>query len=572
MKKLLFTLAVLLSTGAFLSAQAQPQITSFNHNGDSCYVNPAISSHTVIMWGTIGNVAPGISLTLYWGDGSNNNVSLSPQGSTSWFSADHTYALAGTYTVMAVLFDATNTPIDTSMLSVSAFCYTLYGRLYQRNDANCTFDQGVDDPITTFQEIEVRKNNVPIDTFTTMSYFHYSIPNPDLTSEFSLHPLNAGTGYQVVCPTAVHKVRLDTLDYNNNNFDYGFECNTTTGFDLFVHMSGFMRFVNNSYVYISAGNAFCTPKNGVVTLNIDPQYTFQSASVTPASVSGQTVTWNTNNLSGSNSALIQVTLAAVDTLTPGDTACHMVSIAPAAGDINTANNTYNFCDLIHASYDPNDKKVAPMADISAGELLTYTINFENLGDDTAFNIHILDTLSANLDLSTFKVISSSHNVNTDLFDYNGSKIARFEFVDIKLADKDHPESNKGFVIYTVKAKTSLQPGTEIANTAHIYFDINPAVVTNTVISKIPNVSGIGRATKEDGVTVYPNPADNTLFIESKTDRFNKVLLVNTLGQVVAEQAIRKGNNAISISRLSSGIYYLILNGAEGSRSLKITKQ
>lgn len=574
MKRLLFTLMILIGTGFYLSAQAQPQITNFGDDGDSCFVNNPTSYQSVVVWGNFNNATPGMTVTIHWGDATNSSANVTTQTTNGWFNGAHTYSLPGTYTVMAVLFDAGSNPVDSSIITVDAFCYTLYGILYKRNDANCTYDVGVDDPIATFQEIEVRKNNVPIDTFATMGWFHYRIPNPDLTSEFSLHPLNSSNGYVQVCPAppAIHKIRLDTLTNSNNNFNYGYNCNAATGFDLFVYASGFLRFVNNSYISIHAGNAFCTPKNGVVTLNIDPQYSYQSAAPAPTSVSGQTVTWNVNNLSGSNSEYIYVTLSAVDTLTPGDTACNVVTITPTSGDINAANNTYNYCDIIHASMDPNDKKVSPLSDIAAGQELTYTINFENMGDDIAFNIHVVDTLSANLDLSTFKLVSSSHAVNTNFYNYGSTKIARFDFNNIQLADKNHPESNKGFIIYKVRAKANLAPGTEITNTAHIYFDINPAVVTNTVRSKIPNPNSIGRVEKEDGITVYPNPADNVLFIDSKTDRFSKALLVNALGQVIAEQGIRKGTNSIETSGLSSGIYYLILNGNEGTRSVKITKK
>jgi hypothetical protein len=78
--------------------------------------------------------------------------------------------------------------------------------------------------------------------------------------------------------------------------------------------------------------------------------------------------------------------------------------------------------------------------------------------------------------------------------------------------------------------------------------------------------------KNDGIKIYPNPVNDRLFIENKNGTFNQVTVINTLGQVVKKDNIKKGNNVIDIAVLNSGIYYLIVNGTDGARSMKITKK
>src|SRR5690606_26905645 len=149
--------------------------------------------------------------------------------------------------------------------------------------------------------------------------------------------------------------------------------------------------------------------------------------------------WNLEGLSGSNASFISVAMTPATTLTPGDTATSTVSITPLTGDADVSNNTFVYTDTIKASYDPNDKTVSPAGYITGGEWLTYTVNFESTGDDTAFNIHIMDTLSSLLQPATFELLSSSHPVSVNHFETDsGVHTLRFDFRDIQLASADDP--------------------------------------------------------------------------------------------------------------------------------------
>lgn len=138
--------------------------------------------------------------------------------------------------------------------------------------------------------------------------------------------------------------------------------------------------------------------------------------------------------------------------------------------------------VVLCSFDPNDKLVAPRYPEGYALLdedLTYTIRFQNTGNAEALKVVIRDTLDLNLDPNTFRVIGSSHEafLSTSLI---GNQYLTFEFNDINLPDStSNLEGSQGYVVYTIKAFDNLPEETVIENTAGIYFDFNPPVITNT---------------------------------------------------------------------------------------------
>ena len=89
-----------------------------------------------------------------------------------------------------------------------------------------------------------------------------------------------------------------------------------------------------------------------------------------------------------------------------------------------------------AAYDPNDKAAQQIGYgsqhyIERGTPLDYKVRFQNTGNDTAFNIVILDTISTHLDLSTLQMKVASHDYTWEII--NGHTL-RVNFPNIKLVD------------------------------------------------------------------------------------------------------------------------------------------
>ncbi|MCH2197343.1 MAG: T9SS type A sorting domain-containing protein [Flavobacteriales bacterium] len=140
------------------------------------------------------------------------------------------------------------------------------------------------------------------------------------------------------------------------------------------------------------------------------------------------------------------------------------------------------------AYDPNDKQVFPNGYeephyVLPETELEYLVRFQNTGNAPATNVTISDTISEYLDLETFELMANSHSVMVQI-DPN-TRIVDFVFENIMLPDSFccEPESH-GLVSYIIRPYADLAPETEINNTAYIFFDNNPPIVTNTTWTTI----------------------------------------------------------------------------------------
>jgi len=146
-----------------------------------------------------------------------------------------------------------------------------------------------------------------------------------------------------------------------------------------------------------------------------------------------------------------------------------------------------YCGLVTGSYDPNDKRGYPIGipdsnTIMPNQQLQYSIRFQNTGTDTAFRVVVRDTLDTNLNI--FSVVSgvSSHSYEFTMY---GPRVLEWTFDNILLPDSNinEPESH-GFLTFTVDQIPNLSHGTDIQNSADIYFDFNAPIITNQAVHKI----------------------------------------------------------------------------------------
>jgi uncharacterized repeat protein (TIGR01451 family) len=218
-----------------------------------------------------------------------------------------------------------------------------------------------------------------------------------------------------------------------------------------------------------------------------------SSSVTPTSVVADTLYWNVGSLSPYDAAYIRLTLqvSPPPAVNIHDVLTFTTAIDPISGDYTPGDNADTIKGEVTGSFDPNDKQenhnsTFYIEQLQAGQPLTYTIRFQNMGTDTAFNIIVRDTLSDQLDISTLEIIGASHPYQFNLKD---SKFGTFTFNNILLPDHNTNEpASHGYITYRIKPKSTLQLGDKIYNSASIYFDFNLPVQTNnheTVITPTP---------------------------------------------------------------------------------------
>jgi hypothetical protein len=197
-----------------------------------------------------------------------------------------------------------------------------------------------------------------------------------------------------------------------------------------------------------------------------------------------------------------------------------VRIEPLAGDANLLCNQSYWEVYTTGSYDPNDIVVDEDTLLSTQfpnpPFLEYLIRFQNTGNDTAFTVKILNLIDTTmLDLSTFEFVASSHPVNLSWLPWERNM--QFMFNNILLPDSNinEPQSH-GFVRYRIQPKSNLIAGDSITNNAAIYFDFNDPILTNTAYTQIVLPTSIQEIISSGNLLLYPNPANSSLTIETRT--------------------------------------------------------
>ena len=221
------------------------------------------------------------------------------------------------------------------------------------------------------------------------------------------------------------------------------------------------------------------------------------------------------------------------------------------------------------SYDPNDKQAFPMGYgeehlIEANTDIEYLIRFQNTGTDTAITVVIRDTLSRYLDPATIQVGGASHSFRYELY---GEGILKFIFDDIMLPDSNINEpASHGFVKFKISQQRNLPIGTQVENSAAIYFDFNEPIITNTTYHLIAedfiDVEIIGNSTNYGSeslpwVHVYPNPFVEEAMFELKNvpgSEFDFHLL-NANGKLLFATHFSGKKYQFKKEHLPSGIYF-----------------
>ena len=146
--------------------------------------------------------------------------------------------------------------------------------------------------------------------------------------------------------------------------------------------------------------------------------------------------------------------------------------------------------------------------------------------------------------------------------------------DFFLLDSTTKEAcSHGFVKYTIKnsgAKTNYMKDS-ILNTAAIYFDFNPPVLTNTASTQFSTLTV--SSLQEDNLTfkVYPNPTNAGINIQLEKYEEASVTVSTMIGQVVKKANFQGENTYIQLGDLPSGTYLLTIKTAKGFGTVKVFK-
>ena len=226
-----------------------------------------------------------------------------------------------------------------------------------------------------------------------------------------------------------------------------------------------------------------------------------------------------------------------------------------------------FCGQVVGSFDPNDKRGLPDGfgethDILPGQKLQYIIRFQNTGTAEAYTVVVRDTLESDLNILSVVSGASSHNYS---FVMKSPRVLEWTFNNIMLPDSNtNEEGSHGFLTFTVEQIDSLVNGTQINNSAAIYFDSNEPVITNTTLHTINDqlfiITGSGKVNpklNQNQFVAYPNPNEGTVTIE----QFNlgKKLpydIIDLTGRVLMSGTLENQKSTLDLNSLPLGMYLL----------------
>lgn len=364
------------------------------------------------------------------------------------------------------------------------------------------------------------------------------------------------------------------------NNDFGAYCPPGTQ-NLLLSLGGsVVRSGFSTFIAVLFKNAGASTVSGTIPIIHSPFLTSNSNGPAFTS-SGDTLTYAFNNLLPGESRWQYFSFNASSNVALGTTYTYTGSILPLSGDVSPSDNTDSINGIVIGSYDPNDKQIIPGGDGPMGlmpptDQLTYRVRFQNTGTFYAENVRIEDTLDANLDPASIQVTSASHPY---YYRVDGNAFTMY-FDSIILLDSNTNEPlSHGFFTFTADVidGPNLPLGTTIPNTAHIYFDFNEAIVTNTAMATWDIPASVQTTLPlDDALSLYPNPSSGlfTLRFEDAEMKDLTVEIFDAMGRQVyrakwdqlPDKELQLSANALG---LYNGIYHLRVASTQGKFTRKL---
>lgn len=458
-------------------------------------------------------------------------------------------------------------------------CGTVIGQVFFDVNGNCTYEPTIDhtDFSTCFNYVMLNSWDYILTDST--GWFQFEAATGSFNLEY-LSPYCSDSTLIFASPCWNYATAtIDSIGSISDTvffpLDVSGDPNVTVSCYGFGAVPGFEMFFQVFYENMSN-----VPIDGQLFCVLDDTLTLSSWSIAPDFISGDTLFWNLYGLiysGGFNNLTISATLPPDPGLLGSSivNSCGFIASGPEA---ITGNNFCTSSTTVVGSYDPNNKLVhptgvGPLGYIKhADSLLTYIINFQNTGTAPAHNIVIKDTISSHLDISSLIVTDASHMYT---YTVNGN-VVEFEFPSIMLPDSTSNEpGSHGFIKYEIHVNPELPEMTMIENTAYIYFDFNPPIVTNTTLNTINNFVSVNESKVESkvGFKAYPNPFNQFFILQpDNVQEPYDIDIIDIAGKNVLTFANKKGLTKINTSSLMPGCYLVRMESDSGTKSLKLIKQ
>jgi uncharacterized repeat protein (TIGR01451 family) len=329
----------------------------------------------------------------------------------------------------------------------------------------------------------------------------------------------------------------------------------------------------NKVVYVNFGNQ--TIPAGTITFTKD-----EDLLITGNTQSGTTPLSNGFSYDFTNLLPFEVRTMTVNLQVPpipgvtlGQLLTNSATIIPLVGDVVPENNASTLSEIVIGSYDPNDKTESHgdkilTSSFATTDYLYYTIRFENTGTASAINVRIDDLLDSKLDETSIKMVSASHDYVLDRVDSNLS----WRFDNIQLPPSVANQNvGKGYVTFKVKPKSGYATGDIIPNTAGIFFDFNPVIVTNTFLTEFVALLAVDEFENSNFI-FYPNPVNDVLNVSVKNSNntIDQINVYDVLGKMMLHKKTTSAllTESINVSQLAKGVYFVEVTTNNQSKVIK----
>ena len=437
-------------------------------------------------------------------------------------------------------------------------------------DMDCQFDP--EDTGIPYQVMELLPGPVPVITGTS-GHFHQDLPVGDYTVDQWFT-----TGLSGICPVEGQLVGIN--EDQETTVDFANAAEEIVDLSVLV-LPSLMRPGFDYTVHLLARNLGFTQSGAAsLTFSFDPQFSLLSSAPTPTSVAANTLQWDIDPLPPFGSVWIALSIQVpAEPALIGALVDHTATVITDP-DIDLSNNTSSVSDMVVGSFDPNDKTAFTSSGLSGDQFfidlddaITYRIRFQNTGNYPATTVVVTDTIGPELDMSTFEQGLASHPFDVRFLP---GRVVEWTFANIELADSvsNEPESH-GLVSFRIRPVQPVQPGTAITNTANIYFDFNPPVITEPSVLTAEFSTGVNDA-KPVGALLSPNPATDRVRLSDASFAANvrRWEVISSTGATLEHGSGPLPASGIAIGHLENGAYVLrmhTLNETCHERFIKISQ-
>ncbi len=365
-----------------------------------------------------------------------------------------------------------------STSEVSAVCMGSYvsGLVYA--DLNCDSIFNSTDILINNCIIQ-NQNDLPVGSTHSDGMYLSGLPSNSITTLHAIEPL----GF-----TAIQTHTFSSSDTDSIYFNYDFSlCPEPDLHNISVAI------INTSEpspgfsyeLLITVSNLGASNEDITVTFDLENMNGVTVLSAPDGVIDSNSVTWSIDALGIFQNTTFSLHLLVDDLVELGSLLFPFATVQTSSGIVDDfpEDNNYGLTQVVVGSFDPNDKTVnrhsvnINQPNNGTGVELNYIIRFQNTGTAEAHFVRITDSITDNLDLSTFQMLNASHAFNLS---FSENRVLDWLFENIQLPDSTtDEEGSHGYIHFKIRTIEEVTIDDVIENTAAIYFDYNTPVITNT---------------------------------------------------------------------------------------------